>query len=75
MPIEFTNTVKIYPTHDYHFEVDITDIGTGNLSYHEDCPTSGDRKMVQIIYFRSSPDEMEAVAKAMLKLAREARGQ
>jgi hypothetical protein len=54
--------------------VDITDIGTGNLSYHEDCPTSGDRKMVQIMYFRS-PDEMEAVAKAMLKLAQEASGQ
>ena len=74
MAIEFTNSVKIYPSPDYHFEVEVTDFNAGFLSYHEDCHDSGARGLMHITHFRN-PDEMEAVAKAMLKLAQEAKAQ
>jgi hypothetical protein len=74
MSIEISHHIKIYPSHNYHFELDSLGVG-GTLSYHEDNPDSVvDRMVVEIIHFRS-PDEMEAVAKAMLKLAQEAGGQ
>ncbi len=67
--IETSITISVYPDPDYHFEVHAGDVI--NVEYVEHGRNGTEDRRVDVAF--GSLDEMEAVAKAMLKVVANSR--